>query len=47
MCVYYSEESYEHIDTWLKDLRMQSNPDVKVFLIGNKIDLEEEYTIFY
>ncbi len=26
---------------WLKDLKANSNPDIKVFLIGNKIDLEE------
>jgi GTPase SAR1 family protein len=25
----------------LKDLKANSNPDIKVFLIGNKIDLEE------
>ena len=27
---------------WLRELRMHSNPDAKVFLIGNKIDLEME-----
>ena len=25
---------------WLKELRTHSNPDAKVFLIGNKSDLE-------
>jgi GTPase SAR1 family protein len=35
-------ESFENIDTWLKELKTQSNPDVKVFLIGNKTDLEEK-----
>jgi GTPase SAR1 family protein len=25
----------------LKDLKANSNPDIKVFLIGNKVDLEE------
>ena len=25
----------------MKDLKANSNPDIKVFLIGNKIDLEE------
>ena len=24
---------------WLKELKTHSNPDIKVFLIGNKIDL--------
>lgn len=40
-----SQESFENIDMWLKELRMNSNPDAKVFLIGNKIDLESERVI--
>ena len=35
-----NRESFIHINTWLKELKMQSNPDIKVFLIGNKADLE-------
>ena len=35
-------ESFENIDSWLKEIRTHSNPDVKVFLIGNKNDLEEK-----
>ena len=34
-------KSFDDIDLWLKDLRANSNPDIKVFLIGNKVDLEE------
>ena len=26
---------------WLKELKTHANPDIKVFLIGNKIDLAE------
>ena len=26
---------------WLKELKTHANPDIKVFLIGNKIDLED------
>ena len=26
---------------WLKELKTHSNPDIKVFLIGNKIDLAD------
>ena len=37
-----SKESFENIETWLRELRTYSNPDAKVFLIGNKIDLESE-----
>jgi len=38
-------ESYENVDFWLKDLRNHSSPDVKVFLIGNKVDLEDKRKI--
>ena len=37
-----NKESFDNGDVWLKELRMHSNPDAKVFLIGNKIDLEAE-----
>ena len=36
------QETFDNIDIWLKDLRMYSNPDAKVFLIGNKVDLENQ-----
>lgn len=40
-----SYESYENIEVWLKELKTHSNPDAKVFLIGNKIDLEDKRKI--
>ena len=40
-----NRESFENIDVWLKELRTHSNPDTKVFLIGNKVDLEEDRVI--
>ena len=40
-----SESSFQNIDIWLRELRTQSSPDVKVILIGNKIDLEEQRKI--
>jgi small GTP-binding protein len=40
-----NRESFENIDVWLKEMRKYSNPDTKVFLIGNKIDLEKERKI--
>jgi GTPase SAR1 family protein len=30
---------------WLKELKTKSSPDIKIFLIGNKIDLEKERVI--
>jgi Ras-related protein Rab-11A len=40
-----SKASFESIDMWLKELRTHSNPDAKVFLIANKIDLEKDRKI--
>ncbi len=37
-----NKDSFDNIDVWLKELRTHSNPDAKVFLIGNKIDLDTE-----
>ena len=37
-----SKESFIHIETWLKEVKLQSNPDIKIFLIGNKADLEDQ-----
>jgi small GTP-binding protein len=37
-----NQNSFDNLDVWLKDLKTQSNPDVKVFLIGNKTDLEDK-----
>ena len=34
-----SKESFENIEMWLRELRTHSNPDAKVFLIGNKSNL--------
>ena len=40
-----NKESFDNIEMWLRELRTHSNPDAKVFLIGNKIDLENERQI--
>lgn len=37
-----SKSSFENIDLWLKELKANANPDVKVYLVGNKSDLEEK-----
>ena len=41
----FSSKSFDDIDIWLKDVRANSNPDIKVFLIGNKADLEDSRLI--
>ena len=42
-----SKESFSHISQWLKEIRVQSHPDVKIILIGNKADLENERIVSY
>ena len=37
-----NKESFNHVENWLNDLKSQANPDVRVFLVGNKADLEED-----
>ena len=37
-----NRESFIHIENWLNDLKSQANEDVRIFLVGNKADLEEE-----
>ena len=37
-----SEESFINIEKWLNDIKTQSNPDIKIFLLGNKADLEDK-----
>ena len=34
-------KSFNNIDSWIKDLKIQSNPDIKIILIGNKCDLND------
>jgi len=42
-----NRDSYEHLDIWLKEIKRESNPDAKIFLIGNKCDLEKERVVTY
>ena len=37
-----NKESFNHVENWLNDLKGQANKDVRIFLVGNKADLEEE-----
>ena len=40
-----NKDSFQHAETWLNDLKNQANPNVKVFLVGNKSDLENERVV--
>ena len=37
-----NKESFNHLENWLNDLKSQANPDFRIFLVGNKADLEED-----
>ena len=37
-----SMHSFENLESWLNDIKTQSNPDIKIILIGNKVDLEDK-----
>ncbi len=43
--IFFSRESFESLVLWLDDLRSQSSPDIKIILIGNNCELEEERQI--
>jgi small GTP-binding protein len=37
-----NENSFNNIEKWLNDIKSQSSPDVKIFLIANKVDLADK-----
>ena len=40
-----NRDSFQHAENWLSELKNQSNPNVRVFLVGNKCDLENERVV--
>ena len=40
-------DSFNDIHFWVKELKTMSSPDIKIILIGNKIDLENERKVSY
>ena len=41
----YSPKSFDDLNLWLNDLKKNANSDIKIFLIGNKNDLEDSRLI--
>ena len=37
--------SFNSIETWLNELKTKGNPDITIFLVGNKADLEDKRQI--
>jgi small GTP-binding protein len=35
-------DSFEHLADWLREIKSQCDPEVLVFLVGNKSDMEDE-----
>ena len=42
-----NENSFYNLEIWLNEIKTQSNPDVKIFVIGNKSDLEDKRVIHF
>ena len=40
-------KTFDNISVWIKQLRTHSSPDCKVFLIGNKADLEDQRQVTF
>ena len=40
-----NKDSFLHTENWLSELKNQANPDVRIFLIGNKADLNDSRVI--
>ena len=36
------QNSFENVDDWIDEIKSQTNPNIKIFLIGNKLDLENQ-----
>ena len=42
-----NRQSFINVKNWLNEVRLKSNPDIKIVLIGNKADLEEKREVTY
>ena len=40
-----NQESFDNLETWLDEIKDQTYPDLKIFLIGNKADLEDKRVV--
>ena len=42
-----NRESFINAENWLKELKGQASPDVKIMIVGNKCDLEDERKVSF
>ena len=40
-------ESFQDLDLWIKELKLNNSPDTKLMLVGNKLDLNENRQVKY
>jgi len=40
-----NENSFNHLNYWLNEIKTESNPDIIIFLVGNKVDLINDKVI--
>ncbi len=40
-----SEKTFENVDKWLSEIKEQTNKDIKLIIVGNKIDLKDKKVI--
>ena len=40
-----NENSFNNIESWLNELKTKGNPDINIFLVGNKVDLEDKRVV--
>lgn len=40
-----NKTSFDNLEVWLNEIKTKGNPDVRIFLVGNKNDLEEKREI--
>ena len=37
-----NQESFNHVENWMKQIRQKADPGIEIILVGNKLDLVEE-----
>ena len=42
-----SRQSFINVNSWLNEIKLKSNPDIKIVLVGNKADLENQREVSY
>ena len=42
-----NRSTFQHIDTWIKELNQNSTQNIKIILVGNKSDLEKDRKVSY